>query len=282
MIFYFSGTGNTRWAAERLSEVTDEQLVYIPDVIKGSCAFNIRRNERIGFVFPVHGWRPPKLVRKFISKLDILWGHDEGNEQQPYVYAVCTAGDSIGKTIEFLAKDLQTTGLQLNAAFSLIMPESYVGLPFMDVDPKEKEERKKAKAHEDLMRFEQMIVNREPTVNLTTDKNGEEAAPDLHRGPIPWFFSGPVGSFFVKKLVTDKRFHVEEDRCIRCGKCAEVCPVHDIEGGKGMMPKWKHNGKGNLSNEEPCLTCFTCYHHCPTHAIEFGKQTQKKGQYFFK
>ena len=153
MIFYFSGTGNTRWAAERLAEVTNEQLVYIPDVIKGSCEFNIRRDERIGFVFPVHGWRPPKLVRKFISKLDILWGHDEGNEQQPYVYAVCTAGDSIGKTIEFLAKDLQTTGLLLNAAFSLIMPESYVGLPFMDVDPKEKEERKKAKAREDLMRF---------------------------------------------------------------------------------------------------------------------------------
>ena len=153
MIFYFSGTGNTRWAAERLAEVTNEQLVYIPDVIKGSCEFNIRRDERIGFVFPVHGWRPPKLVRKFIEKLDILWGHDDFDAPLPYVYAVCTAGDSIGKTIEILADDLQANGLKLNAAFSLIMPESYVGLPFMDVDPKEKEERKKAKAREDLMRF---------------------------------------------------------------------------------------------------------------------------------
>lgn len=269
MIFYFSGTGNTRWAAERLAEVTNEQLVYIPDVIKGSCEFNIRRDERIGFVFPVHGWRPPKLVRKFIEKLDILWGHDDFDAPLPYVYALCTAGDSIGKTIEILADDLQTNGLKLNAAFSLIMPESYVGLPFMDVDPKEKEERKKASAYQDLLRFEQDIINRKHTTELV-------------KGPIPWFFSGPVGSFFVNRLVTDKRFHVEEDRCIRCGKCAEVCPVHDIEGGKGMLPKWKHNGKEPYADEEPCLTCFTCYHHCPTHAIEFGRQTQKKGQYYFK
>ena len=269
MIFYFSGTGNTRWAAERLAEVTNEQLIYIPDVIKGSCEFNIRRDERIGFVFPVHGWRPPKLVRKFIEKLDILWGHDDFDAPLPYVYALCTAGDSIGKTIEILADDLQANGLKLNAAFSLIMPESYVGLPFMDVDPKEKEERKKASAYQDLLRFEQDIINRKHTTELV-------------KGPIPWFFSGPVGSFFVNCLVTDKRFHVEEDRCIRCGKCAEVCPVHDIEGGKGMLPKWKHNGKEPYADEEPCLTCFTCYHHCPTHAIEFGRQTQKKGQYYFK
>ena len=274
MIFYFSGTGNTRWAAERLAEITKEKLVYIPDVIKEDPPFTIAEDERIGFIFPVHGWRPPKLVRKFIEKLKPTrsipkgWNGDTAGCEQPYVYALCTAGDSIGKTIEILSEDLQTKGLQLNAAFSLIMPESYVGLPFMDVDPKENELRKKAKAHDDLMRFEQDIINRKHTAELV-------------KGPIPWFFSGPVGSFFVNHLVTDKRFHVEEERCIRCGKCAEVCPVHDIEGGKGLVPKWKHNGKEPYADEEPCLTCFTCYHHCPTHAIEFGRQTQKKGQYYY-
>ena len=32
MIIYFSGTGNTRWAAEELSMAMEEKLIYIPDV----------------------------------------------------------------------------------------------------------------------------------------------------------------------------------------------------------------------------------------------------------
>ena len=31
MIFYFSGTGNTLWAAQQLAEATGEELLYIPD-----------------------------------------------------------------------------------------------------------------------------------------------------------------------------------------------------------------------------------------------------------
>ena len=31
MIFYFTGTGNTRWAAQLLAEATDDELHYIPD-----------------------------------------------------------------------------------------------------------------------------------------------------------------------------------------------------------------------------------------------------------
>ena len=77
-----------------------------------------------------------------------------------------------------------------------------------------------------------------------------------------------------KVLITDKRFHVEKDKCVKCGICANVCPVGDIKGGHGEYPEWLHH--------KDCLTCFTCYHHCPHHAIEFGHQTQKKGQYFYK
>ena len=269
MIFYFSGTGNTRWAAEWLAEKTQDKLVYIPEVISGDCTFSLAVGERIGFVFPVHGWRPPRIVRHFMEKLHISCEQAGNPAEQPYTYVVCTAGDSIGKTVEIFAADLQKTGMKLNAAFSLIMPESYVGLPFMDVDPKEKEMRKKAKAADDLSRFAETIIRKQPLTELT-------------KGPIPWFFSGPIGAFFVNKLVTDKRFHVDPERCIKCGKCAEVCPVDDITGGKGQMPQWKHNGKGEYADAEACLTCFTCYHHCPCHAIEFGKQTQKKGQYYFK
>ena len=189
--------------------------------------------------------------------------------RRPFVYCVCTAGDSIGLTIENLNEvissnpSLAALGITaVDSSYSLIMPESYVGLPFMDVDPKEREIRKKEEAAQELAVVCEEIFNRKQGVNR------------LVKGPIPWFFTKVVGGFFEKVLITDKRFHVEKDKCVKCGICANVCPVGDIKGGHGTYPEWLHH--------KDCLTCFTCYHHCPHHAIEFGRQTQKKGQYFYK
>ena len=247
--------------------------------------FILKENERLGFVFPVHGWRVPKLVREFISKMKIQREPiqrepsdataenkakaEDSLKNRPFAYCVCTAGDSIGLTIENLNEvislnpSLQALGItEVSSSYSLIMPESYIGLPFMDVDPKEREIRKKENAAQELAVVCEEIFDRKEGINR------------LVKGPIPWFFTKVVGGFFEKVLITDKRFHVEKDRCVKCGICANVCPIGDIKGGHGEYPVWLHH--------KDCLTCFTCYHHCPHHAIEFGNQTQKKGQYYFK
>ena len=281
MIFYFSGTGNTKWAAAKLAAATHDNLISIAPYMRADDTkhdmtepFTLQEDERLGFVFPVHGWRVPRLVREFIANLKIQRAEnsEDGKKEEtrrPFVYCVCTAGDSIGLTIENLNEvissnpSLAALGITaVDSSYSLIMPESYVGLPFMDVDPKEREIRKKEEAAQELAVVCEEIFNRKQGVNR------------LVKGPIPWFFTKVVGGFFEKVLITDKRFHVEKDRCVKCGICANVCPVGDIKGGHGAYPEWLHH--------KDCLTCFTCYHHCPHHAIEFGKQTRKKGQYFFK
>ena len=287
MIFYFSGTGNTKWAASKLAAATREDLISIAPYMRTDDSshnlaepFILKENERLGFVFPVHGWRVPKLVREFISKMKIQREPSDASAEnkakaddclknRPFAYCVCTAGDSIGLTIENLNKVisqnplLQALGItEVSSSYSLIMPESYIGLPFMDVDPKEREIRKKENAAQELAIVCEEIFDR------------KEGISRLVKGPIPWFFTKVVGGFFENVLITDKRFHVEKDRCVKCGICANVCPVGDIKGGHGEYPVWLHH--------KDCLTCFTCYHHCPHHAIEFGNQTQKKGQYYFR
>ncbi len=255
MIFYFSATGNTRWAVQLLAEATAETVVSIADYIdREHAAFDIEKEERIGFCFPVHGWQPPTIVRQFIDKLNI-------KAQGHYCYAICTAGDTIGETISIFEKDLEKKGIHLDAAFSLLMPESYVGLPFMDVDTPDNEKRKISQAAESLNRYMPDIINR------------KKGASPLHIGRWPKINSRIIGSVFVNVLITDKHFHVESEHCVKCGICAQSCPIGDIDGGLGQEPTWKHNGS--------CLTCFACYHHCPHHAIQYGKRTQKKGQYFF-
>lgn len=287
MIFYFSGTGNTKWASSKLAAATREDLISIAPYMRADDSshnlaepFILKENERLGFVFPVHGWRVPKLVREFIGKMKIQRVSSDASvenkakaddclKNSPFTYCVCTAGDSIGLTIENLNEvisqnpSLQALGItEVSSSYSLIMPESYIGLPFMDVDPKEREIRKKENAAQQLAVVCEEIFDR------------KEGISRLVKGPIPWFFTKVVGGFFENVLITDKRFHVEKDRCVKCGICANVCPVGDIKGGHGEYPVWLHH--------KDCLTCFTCYHHCPHHAIEFGNQTQKKGQYYFR
>ena len=222
MIFYFSGTGNTLWAARRISEAIGEQLIPMTSAGPEAQGFELSDDERIGFCFPV---------------------------------------DDIGETVSIFQKDLSPTGLHVSSAFSLAMPETYVGLPFMDVDSLDKEHQKKAQARIDLERHIQVITAR-----------GKGATPQ-HTSHWPRINSRLLGAAFVKWLVTDKPFRVDPARCLRCGKCAEVCPVGNISGGKRQLPEWLHQGR--------CLTCFACYHYCPVKAIDYGRRTRNKGQYHY-
>lgn len=264
MIFYFSGTGNTRWAAQKVAAATADRLVNIAEEMLAAetdqasdpqFTYTLAQDERIGFFFPVHGWRPPRLVLDFLDRLNLT------NADSHYAYVVCTAGDNVGEAVSILEKRLQTMGIKIDSAISLIMPESYVGLPFMDVDTPAKEQCKKMEADNKLTRF---------IADIMECRSGVR---DITIGHWPRINSRLIGSVFVKKLVTDRPFHVVADRCLHCGKCASVCPVANIHFEKGGEPSWLHNGK--------CLSCFACYHHCPTHAIEYGGRTKKKGQYYF-
>ncbi len=57
------------------------------------------------------------------------------------------------------------------------------------------------------------------------------------------------------------RFHIDEDKCVRCGACTRVCPM-DID----VM---------NQPNSVECVRCGKCREVCPTQAIELtvGRKT---------
>ena len=255
MIFYFSATGNTKWAAEQLAAATGEQLYSISELIKADhYVFHLQETERIGFCFPVHGWRPPMPVRDFLTRIKIA------NATGHFCFALCTAGDTIGETIRILQQDLAVAGLHAEGLYSLLMPNTYVGLPFMTVDSKETAHRKLKVAAEEISRYVTDIVNR-------------RAGSRLHVGRWPRINSRWLGEWFVRNALTDRPFRVNNERCIRCGRCATVCPMQNITGGKGEKPIWHHT--------DDCISCFACYHGCPVHAIDYGHRTRKKGQYYY-
>ncbi|NPD91256.1 EFR1 family ferrodoxin [Xylanibacter muris] len=265
MIFYFSGTGNTRWIAEKLSGRLNEELIAIAEKNSTNHVYHLKANERIGFCFPVHGWQPPHIVRQFIRNLKI------DLPQRHYCFAVCSCGDNIGDTIKILNNELNAKGLNTDSAFSVIMPESYVCLPFMDTDSKEKANEKIQNAEKQIERIASVIEKRETAIEETK------------KGTMPFVLSHIIGAFFNKYMITDKPFRVDTEKCISCGKCMKACPTNNIimeprnrneNTQDKKLPSWNRNGT--------CTTCLACYHHCPVHAINYGPITAKRGQYYFK
>jgi len=258
MIFYFTGTGNTRWVAKQIAEAIGEELLYIPDLIReGRYEFTLAAGERIGFCFPTHGWQPPGIVRAFVRQMKIKgFGNAEGPTH--FCWALTTCGDNMGEAITIFNKELKHIGLQAETVFSVIMPESYVCLPFMKTDPEEKE----------LWKIENAQRQIHHIVSIVKDcKRGIE---ELEKGATPRLYSYVIGGYFNKKMITDRKFTVDAAVCIKCGKCSKVCPVDNI---KGTPPMWLHNGR--------CTCCLACYHYCPVHAINYGKITRKRDQYYF-
>ena len=254
MIFYFSGTGNTKWAAERLAAETQERLLFIPEEAKTACEYTLADDERIGFCFPVHGWQPPHVVRQFVDRLTIT------NAAGHYAYALCTCGDSTGLAMQIFGKELAEKGIELQSSQSLIMPESYVCLPFMYTDTPEREREKKEKAKQDLHLFIYIVKERQSGYSRLT------------KGLTPWTFSHVIGAYFNRFMITDSKFTVDADVCLHCGLCAKTCPTDNIEFNE--VPQWK--------NDSSCTCCLSCYHHCPVHAINYGKITRRRGQYYYK
>ena len=95
--------------------------------------------------FPVHGWRVPRIVSDFMQTLEFKEGNFQ-NKNSHYTFCLLTAGDSIGRTMERFVSELKEvkteTTLELNAVEAVIMPESYVGLPGMNVDKPERNWRR--------------------------------------------------------------------------------------------------------------------------------------------
>jgi NAD-dependent dihydropyrimidine dehydrogenase PreA subunit/flavodoxin len=253
MIFYFSGTGNSLDVAVRIGKrLADERLIAIADYTKVAAGksraytFTLQKYERVGFVFPVYAWGPPKPVLDFIDHLHLE------NRQENYFYAVVTCGKNIGNTMNIIKRHLKRAGCELDSGFSLVMPNNYMIAG--DVYPKEIEKTILNESEVSLSSILQRLEIHEKNIFI------------VEKGPMPILLSGLIHPAFSNQPLKSRPFYAT-DACNRCGICVKVCTCANIELKE--KPVW---GK-------KCVQCLACINYCPTKAIQYGKGTLTKGRY---
>ena len=63
MIFYFTGTGNSKYIASKIANETGDELISITENIKTGAARSFSVGKDVVFVLPTYAWRIPRVVK---------------------------------------------------------------------------------------------------------------------------------------------------------------------------------------------------------------------------
>jgi ferredoxin len=247
MIFYFSGSGGTRWAAENLG--LGDEVVNLGDALRfGELEIDLTREQRVGFFVPTYFWGVPRAVREFVEKAALAL------PDRCYVYTVLTCGGSTGNADRMLAQLLAARGIRVRASFALKLVDNYS--PMFKMDPPAKQRTIEAAAGSALAQIREAAAACRPG-----DFN-------KLRGPLPGVITPLIYRAYGETGPSTGLFAVS-DACVGCGLCAGICPDGDIEM-RDKKPAWvkKH-----------CTRCLACFHHCPAAAISAGRMSLRNGRY---
>lgn len=245
MVVYFSGTGNSRYAAESLAIRLGDKLVNANEYIKEKRTAELSSETSYIFVAPTYSWRIPRIFSDFIEN-GIFGGSASA-------YFVMTCGDDIGNAGAFLKELCVKKGFTYEGVMAVIMPENYVAM--FDVTEKAESEKLISAADRRIKQISGFIT-------------GGNDFPAEKLSFLAGFKSRSINPIFYKRFVKSKGFRVT-DKCISCGRCEELCPMNNVR----LVDEMPVYG-------DTCTHCMACICSCPTEAIEYKKKTVGKPRYF--
>lgn len=244
MILWFSGTGNSRYIAQKLAEQLQEEQLCLNDRIRANDTSPIQVNGRLVVVTPTYAWRIPRVVRDWLRRTALA-----GAEQ---VWFIMSCGSEIGNADRYNRVLCQEKGLTCMGTTQIVMPENYIAMFSAPVAGEARE----------------IVAGAEPAIRRAADLIAEGSPfPAARNNLYDRFMSGPVNPVFYAFCVKDSAF-VAGDGCTGCGLCTHLCPMGNIviRGGK---PSWGGH----------CTHCMSCICYCPVEAIEYGRKSIGQPRY---
>lgn len=245
MVLYFSGTGNSRYAARLIAAATADNLVSIGAMIKSGTNGTFQSDRPYVFVCPTYAWRMPRVVEDFIRQASF-----SGSNK---AYFVLSCGGEAGNAAPYAARLCRNKKLDFMGLAGVVMPENYIAM--FDVPDKKEADAIIQKAVPRIQTIAGMIKDGRPL-------------PEEHVTLVNKFRSGIVNDVFYPLYVKAKGFYATS-ACTGCGKCAALCPLNNITL-QGDTPRWG----------QECTHCMACICACPCEAIEYKKASQGKPRYY--
>ena len=239
MLFYFTGTGNSLYAAKALADKGEAVVDMAEQRNTGNYRFKIEKGEAVGFVFPAYFYSVPDVVAEFCGKLRL--------SGENYVYAVITCGAGIGGSGGLLKEILAKRNIILKNVFPVVMPDN--AMIFYSIP--------------DAGKNDGILAQSDKRLRLIKKQVRARKKRDISGSAI-----GKLGRTAYHLMNKTKKFYADNS-CVGCGLCVKNCPEKAIEMKNGR-PHWI---------KPTCSKCTACINRCPSKAIQYGKATIKRCRY---
>lgn len=246
VIFYFSGTGNTWWVADKIKKQLDAKninadTVSVDSVDAKKANWWIKASDLVFFGWPVYGSDLPEPMKRFIDNLYVV-------EKGKHVHTFCTQLYFSGDGAWAYHKKFEEKGLTIDSAEHFIMPSNVSVWGGVLGPPKGQ------KTIEKIMDRCAAHVQR----YVDTLLMGKAKIKGRYSYALGIVQRGPYRLFYPR---FQNRIGVDKDRCTACGLCAKLCSMGNIK----MKDYPEFAGK--------CALCFRCYAFCPVSAITYNHKT---------
>lgn len=243
MVLYFSGTGNSRYVARRIAEISSDEVISINQRLKSRDYSAVSSENPLVFVGPVYAGRLPRVMDDYIKKVSFT-----GTKR---VYFIGTCAQTPWMTAEYVERLCKEKSFALLGFNSVVMPQGYVAGG--GTQPKQVNDKILKEAEPKIVKIAETIRDKQM---LPKEQPGKA------------IMSRVLNPMMYSMMVSAKGFTVTS-KCTGCGKCEARCPLNNVKLVNGR-PVWGGD----------CTHCMACIAGCPAEAIEYGKKTQGKYRYY--
>lgn len=240
-VYFFSGAGHSFAVARDLAAcLGGAELISIAPLLNKATITD--ETERIVFVFPVYGGKPPKVIREWLSRFR--------PGKSSVIFAVCTCGIAPGHSLIEVDRILRSSASHLTAGFAVMQPQAGIGSK--RINTPELVEARLAAQRKKVPEIARHIQAGGPPVIEKSGRFSEYFSSSTLTA-LPTM--GKLLVSLITKGIKNMKFRPETG-CNGCGICVRLCPSDNIRMIEGR-PQWGDN----------CLGCMGCYHWCPEDAV---------------
>jgi len=245
---YFSGTGNSKYIAQRFSQRMGADCYSIE--IEGDIDFaaQLAMHKTVVVCYPVYGSRPPLIMRQFAAKY-----RDGFAGKKLIIFATQWLFSGDGARAFY---DLFPEGhVQVIYAAHFLMPNNVCNLFFLPKASRRSIQKRSDAAEKKLTRI---------CDNIKHNKIKQHGFSTISK-----FFGGIQGKPWLSGAegIMQRNLKISSN-CNACGLCVMACPIQNLKCSEGKV---EHRNK--------CTICYRCVNLCPKQAITVFFHRKPRWQY---